>query len=323
MDEFSFINSIKPSTYRQSSLIKGIGDDAAVIRQTAEDIVTAVDVFVENVHFSRETMDPFHVGYRALAANLSDMAAMGATPTYFLVGAVVPKNWSSDELHEIFKGMRHLADKYAVDLIGGDTVSGSELTLSVTVFGKVRKDKARYRSAARPGDIVFVTGTLGDSQAGFHILTNNQQSESNSYFIKKHRMPTPQIDFANALSGINRLSSNDISDGLANEAREIAEASKVTINLLDEAIPTSSNFNQFSLSLQHQWKYFGGEDFELMGTVAEGEWARVEETAEKTNTLITKVGNVTLNEHDKHGEVYLFQGVKKQVLKKEGYTHLK
>src|SRR5690625_389178 len=117
MDEFSFINSIKPSTYRQSSMIKGIGDDAAVIRESAEDIVTAVDVFVENVHFSRETMNPFHIGYRALAANLSDMAAMGATPTYYLVGAVVPKNWSSGELHEIFKGMRHLADKYAVDLI--------------------------------------------------------------------------------------------------------------------------------------------------------------------------------------------------------------
>src|SRR5690625_6909370 len=77
MDEFSFINSIKPSTYRQSSMIKGIGDDAAVIRESAEDIVTAVDVFVENVHFSRETMNPFHIGYRALAANLSDMAAMG------------------------------------------------------------------------------------------------------------------------------------------------------------------------------------------------------------------------------------------------------
>src|SRR5699024_7599821 len=143
------------------------------------------------------------------------------------------------EVQELVNTMRHLDDKYAVDLIGGDTVSGSELTFSITVFGKVRKDKARYRSAARPGDIVFVTGTLGDSQAGFHILTNNQQSESNSYFIKKHRMPTPQIEFANALGGINRLSLNDISDGLANEAREIAEASKVTINLLDEAIPTS------------------------------------------------------------------------------------
>src|SRR5690625_7251809 len=157
----SFINLIKQSTYRQSGLIKGIGDDAAVFRHTANDIVSAVDVFVENIHFSRETMTPFHIGYRALAANLSDMAAMGATPTYYLVGAVVPKNWSSGELHEIFKGMRHLADKYAVDLIGGDTVSGSELTFSITVFGKVRKDKARYRSAARRGDIVFVSGTLG------------------------------------------------------------------------------------------------------------------------------------------------------------------
>src|SRR5699024_3851686 len=87
----SFIDLIKQSTYRQSGLIKGIGDDAAVFRHTANDIVSAVDVFVENIHFSRDTMTPFHIGYRALAANLSDMAAMGATPTYILVAIVVPK----------------------------------------------------------------------------------------------------------------------------------------------------------------------------------------------------------------------------------------
>lgn len=323
MDEFSFIQLIQQSTYRQSGLIKGIGDDAAVFRQTTKDIISAVDIFVENVHFSRRTMKPFHVGYRALAANLSDMAAMGGKPTYFLVAVVVPKEWTSDELEEIFNGMNYLASQYHVDLIGGDTVSGSELTLSITVLGTVQKNKARFRNAARPGDIVFVTGTLGDSQAGYHILTNDQPYKDASFFIKKHRTPKPQVDFASALEGINRISLNDISDGLANEAREIAEASQVTVNLFDQAIPTSENFNQFPLSLQHKWKYFGGEDFELVGTISEEEWPQVQEAALKTNTIVSKVGYVSLNEVNNQSEVYLIREDKRSILKKEGYTHLK
>lgn len=319
----SFIDLIKQSTYRQSGLIKGIGDDAAVFRHTAHDIVSAVDVFVENIHFSRDTMTPFHIGYRALAANLSDMAAMGATPTYILVAIVVPKGWHSNELEDIFNGIKSLADQHHVDLIGGDTVSGSELTLSITVIGTVDTDHARYRSAARPGDVVFVTGTLGDSQAGYHILTSDKKYTDAAYFVKRHQMPTPRIEFAKGLQHINRLSLNDISDGLANEAREIAEASQVTINLSENAIPISPSFSQFPPTLQHQWKLFGGEDFELLGTVSENDWPQVKKAASKTNTFISKIGNVTANENNKPCEVYLLRDNDKSILKNEGYIHLK
>src|SRR5699024_10967921 len=313
----SFIDLIKQSTYRQSGLIKGIGDDAAVFRHTANDIVSAVDVFVENIHFSRETMTPFHIGYRALAANLSDMAAMGATPTYILAAIVVPKGWHSNELEDIFNGMKWLADKHHVDLIGGDTVSGSELTISITVIGTVQTDHARYRSAARSGDVVFVTGTLGDSQAGYHILTSGKKYKDEAYFVKRHQMPTPRIEFAKGLQHINRLSLNDISDGLANEAREIAEASQVTINLLEDAIPISPSFSQFPSILQHQWKLLGGEDFELLGTVSKDDWPLVKETALKTNTLISRIGNVVINETNKQSEVYLLGNTEKSILKNE------
>src|SRR5699024_10384081 len=146
MDEFSFIDSIKQYTYKQSSLKKGIGDDAAVFRQPSEDIVTAVDTFVEGVHFSRKTMDSFHVGYRALAANISDLAAMGAAPAFYLVSIVIPKTWPIEEIEQIFFGMKDLAGIYKLDLVGGDTVSGKELTISITVIGYVDRNKARYRS---------------------------------------------------------------------------------------------------------------------------------------------------------------------------------
>src|SRR5699024_2746982 len=124
MDEFSFIDSIKQHTYKQASLLKGIGDDAAVFRQMSQDIVTATDTMVEDIHFSRKTMEPFQIGYRALAVNLSDLAAMAAQPAFYLVSVVIPPHWRTEEVKEIFNGMQKMASCYHMDLIGGDTVSG-------------------------------------------------------------------------------------------------------------------------------------------------------------------------------------------------------
>lgn len=324
MDEFSFIRSIRQKTYRQPSLIKGIGDDAAVFRHPTADIVTAVDTFVENVHFSRDTMNPEHIGYRSLAANLSDLAAMGATPLYYLVSIVIPKTWTAQELEEIFYGMKAIAKLYKMDLIGGDTVGGNELALSITVFGHVEKGKARYRSKAEQGDVVFITGTLGDAQAGLYILNHlDEDFQGKQYFINRHRKPFPRITFSNKLNEIHRLALNDISDGIANETAEIAEASQVTIHLYDEYIPIHPFFNQFSLKHQRKWKYFGGEDFELVGTVPKIDWPIVETVAVQTDTKITKVGYVSIND-DSIGQVILHgKDGQQERLEKDGYIHLK
>ncbi|TXL65611.1 thiamine-phosphate kinase [Cerasibacillus terrae] len=322
MDEFSFIDAIKPSYYKQSTLIKGIGDDAAVIRSSANDLVTAVDIFVEGVHFKRETMNAFHIGYRALAANLSDLAAMGADPAFYLVGIVIPKSWSDSELKEIFQGMKELADFYQMDLIGGDTVSGKQLTISITVFGYCQKEKVRFRHTAVQGDVVFVTGTLGDSCAGLHVLSEPGEYKNQSYFIKRHRMPSPCLSFVKELQQIPRVTLNDISDGIANEAIEIAQASDVSIHLEEQKIPVSKEFSQFPKELQHKWKYFGGEDFEILGSVAKEEWPLVKMAADRTNTQVTEVGFVTSTEMDA-GNVYVHKQGRKVKLDKNGYTHLK
>lgn len=321
MDEFSFIDSIKQQAYNQSSLIKGIGDDAAVFR-TSMDIVTAVDTFVENVHFSKETMESYHIGYRSLAANISDLAAMGALPAFYLVSIVIPKEWEQKELVQIFNGMKDLAGHYKMDLIGGDTVSGKELSISITVIGYTMREKSRFRNSARQDDIVFVTGTLGDSQAGFHILNNPGHYLEPDYFINRHRMPSPRVEFANRLSKLSRIALNDISDGIASEANEIAEASHVTITLVDELLPTSATYNQFSSDLQYKWKLYGGEDFELMGTVSIEDWEEVKRIADLTNTMVSKIGYVS--SADKVGCVYLKQNNSANIiLEKKGYTHLK
>ncbi|HLR08967.1 MAG TPA: thiamine-phosphate kinase [Bacillota bacterium] len=322
MDEFSFIKSIKPKTWHQPTLVKGIGDDAAVFRHMTKNVVTAVDTFVENVHFSQHTMTLFQVGYRALAANISDLAAMGASPAFYLASVVVPNSLSMPNLHKIFSGMNAIAQTYNMDLIGGDMVAGESLTLSITVIGFVDEEKARYRNMARDGDIVFVTGTLGDAQAGYHILTHDGDYKNKSYYIHRHRMPTPRVDFARALSHLDRIALNDVSDGLANEAAEIVEASGVDICLYADNIPVSPSFSQFSSALQRKWKLFGGEDFELLGTVAADKWPDIEAAAETTNTSVTEIGRVMRCENET-GRVYLYENAQKKILNKDGYTHFK
>ncbi|MHA6252999.1 thiamine-phosphate kinase [Oceanobacillus sp. CAU 1775] len=320
MDEFSLINKIKQTNYKQSSLLMGIGDDAAVFRETANDLVTAVDTFVEGVHFTKDTMSPIQVGYRGLAANLSDIAAMGATPMYYLVSITVPKTWSENELTEIFAGMKKLANKYHVDLLGGDTVSGDQLVLSITIIGKVPANKARYRRDARVGDIVFVTGTLGDSRAGLYLLQHEVEHPDQDYFISRHQMPTPRIEFARALQQLERVSLNDISDGIASEAHEIAEASGVSIILEDKAIPIHKGLEDFSRDQQDKWKLFGGEDFELLGTTAKENWSSIKDVAEKWNVQVTEVGYV---KDKKEHFVYIENDGSVKALAKAGYTHLK
>ncbi|WP_047986102.1 thiamine-phosphate kinase [Ornithinibacillus californiensis] len=321
MDEFSFINSIQQSYYRQSSLLKGIGDDAAVIRSNNQDIVIAKDMFVENVHFNKETMTPYHIGYKALAANLSDMAAMRAKPAFYLVGISISDNWSTDDLNEIYEGMQSLANQYNVDLIGGDTVSGSELVISITVLGFTNKDNASLRSLAQEGDIIFATGTLGDSQAGLHMLFHPDNYKDEKYFKRRHQMPSPRVDFALGLQSISRVALNDISDGIASEAHEIAEASNVSIVLQDEKLPIHPYLSQFDTDLQYKWKLFGGEDYELLGTVSKREWETVKQVASQQNVRVTEIGYVTAVQPV--SRVLFQQKNGKMVrLEKKGYNHL-
>lgn len=321
MDEFSLINKIKQKYYRQSSLIKGIGDDAAVFRESQEDLVTASDIFVEEIHFSRKTMSPEQIGYRLLAVNLSDLAAMGSTPLFYLVSIVIPVSWK-ETIPDIFSGMNRLAKKYRMDLIGGDTVSGDQLILSMTVIGKVKRDKGRYRSDAKASDIVFVSGSLGDSRAGLHILQEELACNYSDYFVHRHRYPSPRVDFALHLEKLDRIALNDISDGLVSEAAEIATASGVDIMIQESLIPVSEYFDHFPKDKQEYWKLYGGEDFELLGLTAAKNWKYVLEAARKTNTPVKKIGYASLPKEAEKSGVYLMKNGKKELIKKRGYTHL-
>ncbi|MEQ6378712.1 thiamine-phosphate kinase [Bacillaceae bacterium S4-13-58] len=327
MDEFSFIQSITPKWYHQSSLLKGIGDDAAVFKSlSGQNIVQAVDTMVEEVHFSKRTMSPSDIGYRSLAANISDLAAMGSIPAYFLVSIVIPDHWEENELQELYMGMKELADLYQMDLIGGDTVSGKQLVLTITVIGFVPEGFQRYRSSAQPGDVVFVTGTLGDSAYGLHILTNETNDEINEkkYFLKRHRRPTPRIAFSHITKDIKRMALNDISDGISSESHELAEASNVDIWLEEANLPIHPELRAAPLSNEMKAKFIlhGGEDFELIGTASPHDWEKIKKLADQERIPVSKIGIVKVKQKTEP-QVWLNTNDHWRLLNRQGYTHAK
>lgn len=319
MDEFNLIENIKQKYYRESTLVKGIGDDAAVFNQNNQSIVTAVDTFVENVHFIKnKTMSAKNIGYRCLAANISDIAAMGAKPKFYLVSVVIPCNWKEYEVLNVFSGLDDLAKQYNMDLIGGDTVSGTEFVLSITVIGYVAKEKIRYRSNAKVNDIVFVTGSLGDAAVGLEIILNDLEIENKNYFIQRHQKPSPNVLFSNAIKPIDRVCLNDISDGISSELNEIAKASKVSIMIEDELVPIKKELKKLTEEQINTFKYTGGEDFELVGTTSKENWLKIKEIIKPFNIDVTEIGRVIESKND---QVYL-NSINK-ILKPNGYIHLK
>lgn len=319
-DEFAFIDKISSREGIPESVIEGIGDDAAIIRPTSGlDTVVCKDTMVEGVHFKRETMTPFHIGHKALAANISDIAAMGGIPKFYLVSIAIPSNWEEDELLEIYRGMSQLAGKYGVTLIGGDTVSiDGPLVVTVTVLGEIEQGKAMKRKFAKPGDLVFITGNVGDSAAGLHILLSDNTSTNKFHtLIKRHQMPIPQVEAGRILNCMNRVSANDISDGVASEAMEIAKASKVDILIEEECIPISNEIRSFGKEQAIEWALYGGEDYELIGTVSPNDWEGLIVEFEEKNISITCIGKVVSGT----GKVYLNKNDEMIELEKAGYNH--
>ncbi|WP_404349014.1 thiamine-phosphate kinase [Sutcliffiella horikoshii] len=317
-DEFAFIKDIQPDRLFHAEKVVGIGDDAAIIgMEEGFEKIVCVDTMVEGVHFTRETMKLFDIGYKALAANISDVAAMGGYPLYYLVSITIPKSWTQEELKSIYDGMKTLGEQYEMDLIGGDTTSGKTMVLSVFVIGKVEKGKRLLRSNARDGDVVFVSGTVGDAAGGLDILLHNKDAGKFEALLESHQRPKPQVALGRILSEFERVSLNDVSDGLASELLEIAEASQVDILINKETIPISEDLQRYDTENAIKWALTGGEDFELVGSIPETDWAKLQKECLRAGMKITKIGSVSSGE----GQAFLKSHDGVQELKKEGYNH--
>lgn len=271
--EFGLIRLLQEDKEPAAGVVAGIGDDAAVVQPSPSCVtLLTTDMLVEGVHFDLATTDAASLGWKAMAANLSDIAAMGGEPRHALVSLGLPAELPVEFVQELYQGMRALAGQYGVSIIGGDTVSSPKaLVLNVVVTGEALPQEVCYRRGARPGDLVALTGTVGDSAAGLWLLSRGEQAAPwQQTLFTRHLRPEPRVAWGRALSAAGATSLNDISDGLASEANEIAEASGVSLALDAEAVPLSPETLQAARLAGEDplhWALYGGEDYQLLCTL--------------------------------------------------------
>ena len=277
----------------QSGVVLGIGDDAAVLALPPDaQLVAAVDTIVSGRHFPVGT-DPRSIGHRALAVNLSDLAAMGATPAWMTLALTMPEV-NEAWLERFSSGMLHLADAYGVTLVGGDTTRGP-LTVSVQILGYVQRGTALCRGGGRAGDLLAVTGTLGDGGAGLAFLKSPPEAGIRAAALELvHRFdyPAPRVGFGLAARGIARAAM-DISDGLVADLPKLAQASGVAAHVEVERLPLSSAMRAaVPASQARDWALAAGDDYELLLAVPAERYAKLEAAADRLDLRLTTIGEL-------------------------------
>jgi len=252
----------------QSGVEVGIGDDAAVVAPSQNKLVATVDMAVEEIHFKREWSTPFQIGAKLTTANLADIYAMGATPKYLLVAAAITEVDNAEVITELAKGIRSVADKYQVSVIGGDLSRSQKMSLSITALGEI-SGKPITRKGAAVGDLVYLTALPGLSAAGLAILTRGLDRPR--YVVEAHLNPklSPPTELIKVATSMC-----DISDGLATDAKNIANASGVDINLNRELFERSPDYKDLAELANElgedvfDWIISGGEDHFFLATVS-------------------------------------------------------
>jgi thiamine-monophosphate kinase len=257
--------------------VQGIGDDAAITTHAEGVQLVTTDLLIERVHFIRGTISPYQLGYKALAVNLSDIAAMGGTPHDAYVSIAVPSDVPVEELDAIYDGMKDLARASDVNLLGGDTTgSKQDLCINIVVIGSARQDQVLLRSGARVGDRIVVTGTLGDSAGGLAVLLSEPEipAEVAATLLRAHYEPEMYLEEAGlfAVSGVVHAAI-DLSDGLASDLRHVCQRSGVGAVVDMAAIPLSDELHALcgiTGADPIRLALAGGEDYRLLVTVDPG-----------------------------------------------------
>jgi len=299
----SKINQLTPD------LIIGIGDDAAAWRCTASIQLATVDSMVQDVHFSLETTSWQELGWKSLAINLSDIAAMGGMPEYALVNLALPEDTEVENVTELYRGMIELARQFKVAIAGGNISRSPQVAITITVLGNSPNDNLLRRSKARTGDTIAVTGYPGSSKAGLEMLTKKLKfkPEDSQYLREAFLHPVPRIVEGQLLvkHGIN--TAIDISDGLLSDLRHICEASQVSARVNIDRLPihaaVKTNFGEKAVEMA----LGGGEDYELLFT---GSAETISKIKEQIQYPVTAIGEITDGEP---GKISLFDARGKPV----------
>jgi thiamine-monophosphate kinase len=287
---------------RAPGLLTGVGDDCAVLERGGASLLATTDLLVEDVHFRRRWAEPADIGAKAVAVNVSDIAAMGGTPRWALVGLGCPEGTGADEIEAFYEGALSVADAYGVVIVGGDTSTSSGWVVSVTLLGEASHPV--LRSTARPGDVITVTGTLGQAAAGLAILERETapsgiETEQLAEVTSAHLRPRPRVDEGRWLAGAGGVTAMmDLSDGLATDlARLIAESgvgARVDVERLPVAAATRSVAEALDLD-PIDWATGGGEDYELLVVCEPAALGRLRDgLAQATGTTLSAVGEISV-----------------------------
>lgn len=306
LGEFGLIDHLTQNfDIKLPSTLKSIGDDAAVLDFNNQKAVISTDLLIEGVHFDLAYMPLRHLGYKAVVVNLSDIAAMNATPTQITVSVAVSNRFPLEALEELFAGIALAAKIYNVDVVGGDTTSSQKgLILSITAIGQAIESEIIYRNGAKENDLLVVTGDLGAAYMGLQVLErekqvfqvnpNNQPDlDTYTYLIERQLKPEARTDIKELLKKleVQPTSMIDISDGLSSEVLHLCKQSNVGCNLFEEKIPVDPQFIQVCEEFNIDATTIalnGGEDYELLFTISLDDFDKI-----KANPNFTVIGHMT------------------------------
>lgn len=297
--EFGLIDLITAGlTPTQASTIKGIGDDAAVIKtENGKCMLVSTDLLLEGVHFDLSYMPLKHLGFKAITANVSDIYAMNGKPTHATVSLGISSKFSVDAIEEIYQGIQLAAKHYGIDIIGGDTSTSKQgLLISVTVMGESAIDDVVYRSGAKENDLICVSGDLGAAYMGYQLLEREKRVylsnpeiqpdlEGHDYILERQLKPEARKDLIETLKGLSvkPTAMIDISDGLSSELMHIAKQSEVGIVIYEDKLPIDTTTYNMAREMEldpTMCALNGGEDYELLFTISQADYDKVKNNAD-------------------------------------------
>ena len=294
--EFGLIELIAKAVGRTGDkrLLIGIGDDAACWRAKGLQLATT-DTLIEDIHFSFKNITWRELGWKAMAVNLSDIAAMGGVPLYALVSLGIPADTETDDVIELYKGMLDLAGKHKVRIVGGDTIASPIAAITLTIIGEAgSEEEILKRSAARPGDLIAVTGSFGASAAGLAIMQKrlSLDKKTEKALREAHFNPMPRIEEGRTLVKYGVKAAIDVSDGLLGDLGKVCQASGVGAQIYSERIPIRAAVEKHFGNKALKLALTGGEDYELIFTAPP---TTINNVAKKLSCRVTIIGKITKN----------------------------
>jgi thiamine-monophosphate kinase len=323
LGEFGLISRIQRTTPKGRDVLLGIGDDAAWVRNRTGSCLITADLLLEGVHFQRRWTSLYDLGHKSLAVNLSDIAAMGGVPAYATVSLGVPSNLPVSDIDAFYRGIRALASKTGVALVGGDLNAADSLLISVCVFGHAPY-RPISRSGARVGDEIYVTGTLGDSALALELLMRARplkRDRAVAYLLSRHHLPTPRLTVG-ALLAKEKLAKAmiDVSDGLLQDLGHLCEASGVGAVIREESLPLSPAYRSLAARNGTRYALSGGEDYELLFCVRRKDRSRLERIKHHLDVPLTLIGQCV----DSGGGVQVLDAKDRPIrMSAKGHDHFK